>query len=88
MCRSIKPLFNFEPPATDDEVRSAAVQLVRKVSGFAHPSRDNAAAFDEAVEEITASLGKLIGALQTRAPPRDRATEAARAKARFAERNV
>jgi hypothetical protein len=88
MCRSIKPLFNFEPPATEDEVRSAAVQLVRKVSGFTHPSRDNSAAFDEAVDEITASLGKLMSALHTKAPPRDRATEAAKARARFTERNA
>jgi len=85
MCRSIKPLFNFEPPATEPELRAAAVQFVRKVSGFQHPSRDNEAAFAEAVDEITASLGRLIERLHTKAPPRDREIEAAKARARFAE---
>jgi hypothetical protein len=84
MCRSIKPLYNFEPPATETELRAAAVQFVRKVSGFQRPSRDNAAAFNEAVEEITASLHKLIGGLHTKATPRDRAIEAAKARARHA----
>lgn len=83
MCRSIKPLFNFEPPATEQELRAAAVQFVRKVSGFQRPSRDNAAAFAEAVEEITASLRKLVGGLQTKATPRDREIEAAKARARY-----
>lgn len=88
MCRSIKPLFNFEPPATEAELRAAAVQFVRKVSGFPHPSRDNEAAFEEAVDEITASLTRLIAGLHTKAPPRDREVEAAKARARFAERNA
>jgi hypothetical protein len=84
MCRSIKPLFNFEPAATDAELQAAAVQFVRKVSGLQRPSRDNAPAFDEAVGEITASLRKLVAGLQTRAPPRNREIEAAKARARFA----
>ncbi len=88
MCRSIRPLFNFQPPATDAELRAASVQFVRKVSGFAHPSRDNEAAFDLAVEEIHASVTKLIAGLHTKAPPRDRETEAAKARARFAERGA
>ncbi len=88
MCRSIKPLFNFEPPATEDELRSAAVQFVRKVSGFAHPSRDNEAAFEQAVDDITTSLSKLVESLHTKAPPRDREVEAAKARARFAERRA
>jgi hypothetical protein len=88
MCRSIKPLFNFEPPATEDELRSAAVQFVRKVSGFAHPSRDNEAAFEQAVDDITASLKILVESLHTKAPPRDREVEAAKARARFAERRA
>jgi hypothetical protein len=88
MCRSIKPLFNFEPPATEEEMRSAAVQFVRKVSGFQHPSRDNEAAFETAVEEIAASVHRLVRALHTKAPPRDRENEAAKARARFAERGA
>jgi hypothetical protein len=86
MCRSIKPLFNFEPPATDDEVHAAAVQYVRKISGFTHPSRANEAAFQMAVEEITAASRRLLAALETNAPPKDRAEEAARAHARAARR--
>lgn len=86
MCRSIKPLFNFEPPATDDEVHAAAVQYVRKISGFTHPSRANEAAFQMAVEEITAASRRLLAALETNAPPKDRAEEAARARARAARR--
>ena len=82
MCRSIKPLFNFEPPATQPELRAAAVQFVRKVSGFPRPSQVNAAAFDLAVEEIAASLQKLIGDLHTHAAPRNRGIEAERARAR------
>ncbi len=85
MCRSIKPLFNFEPPATEAELRAAAVQFVRKVSGFQHPSRDNADACEAAVEDITAILGKLVSQLHTKAPPRDREVEAAKARARFAQ---
>jgi hypothetical protein len=84
MCRSIKPLFNFEPPATEAELSAAALQFVRKVSGLQRPSRDNATAFDEAVQEITASLRKLVAGLHTKAPPRDREIEAAKARERFA----
>ncbi|MDE3176041.1 MAG: DUF2277 domain-containing protein [Pseudomonadota bacterium] len=84
MCRSIKPLFNFEPPATDDELHAAAVQFVRKVSGFQRPSRANAAAFEVAVAEITASLQRLLGGLHTPAAPRNREIEAERARARRA----
>jgi hypothetical protein len=83
MCRSIKPLFNFEPPATEAELRAAAAQFVRKVSGFQRPSRDNAAAFDVAVEEIAAAVEKLIGGLRTHAAPRNREIEAARARREF-----
>ena len=88
MCRSIRPLFNFEPPATEDEIRAAAVQFVRKISGFAHPSRANADAFALAVEEISQSARRLIGSLQTHQQPRDREIEAAKARARFAERGA
>jgi hypothetical protein len=84
MCRSIKPLFNFEPPATPDELHAAAVQFVRKVSGFPRPSRDNAAMFDGAVEEITATLGRLIDGLHTHAHPRNREIEAEKARSRRA----
>ncbi len=83
MCRSIKPLFNYEPPATDADLHAAAVQFVRKVSGFQRPSRDNAAAFDLAVEEITASVHKLLGGLHTHAAPRSREADAARARREF-----
>jgi hypothetical protein len=86
MCRSIKTLFNFAPPATDEEMRAAALQFVRKLSGFAHPSKANEAAFERAVEDVTAAARTLIGALVTSADPRDRAIEAARARARSAER--
>ncbi|MGH2504521.1 MAG: DUF2277 domain-containing protein [Ktedonobacterales bacterium] len=86
MCRSIKPLFNFEPPATDDEIHAAAVQYVRKVSGFARPSKANEAAFQMAIEEITAASRRLRAALETNAPPTDRAEEAARAHARATRR--
>jgi hypothetical protein len=79
MCRNIKTLFNFEPPATEDEVRASALQFVRKVSGIAKPSRANEAAFNMAVDQITETARKLIGSLVTQAPPRDR--EAVRAKA-------
>jgi hypothetical protein len=82
MCRSIKPLFNFEPPASDAELRAAARQFVRKVSGFARPARDNAAAFDAAVEEIAASVKKLIDGLNAHAAPKTREAEAAKARAR------
>jgi hypothetical protein len=86
MCRSIRTLFNFEPPATEAEVRAASVQFVRKLSGFAHPSKANAAAFERAVEEITRSATTLMVSLVTTAAPRDRGIEAARAKARAAVR--
>jgi hypothetical protein len=82
MCRNIKTLFNFEPPATDDEVRAAALQFVRKLSGFNAPSQANAAAFDRAVSEITEVARKLLVSLQTQAAPRDREVEAAKARER------
>ena len=86
MCRSIKTLFNFEPPATDDEVRAASLQFVRKLSGFARPSQANQAAFDRAVEEIAATARTLIDSLVTTGKPRYRKIEAERARARFAAR--
>jgi hypothetical protein len=86
MCRNIKPLFNFEPPATDEEIRASALQFVRKISGFTHPSHANIAAFNQAVEEVTAVATTLLAALATNAPPRDREIEAAKAKARAALR--
>lgn len=86
MCRNIRPLFNFEPPASDEEIRAAAMQFVRKVSGFSRPSQVNQAAFDEAVAEIADVTRRLIGRLDTSAPPRDRAVEARKAKARAAAR--
>ena len=82
MCRNIKPLFNFEPPATDDEIRAAALQFVRKVSGFHHPSQANAAAFDRGVDEVAKAARLLLASLVTSAEPRDRATEAAKARER------
>jgi hypothetical protein len=86
MCRNIRPLFNFDPPATEDEVRAAALQYVRKISGFTKPSRANEDAFDAAVEEIATVSARLLAALETIAPPKDREVEAARAKARAAVR--
>ena len=86
MCRSIKTLFNFDPPATDEEVRAASLQFVRKVSGFARPSHANQAAFDRAVDEIAASARALVDSLVTTGKPRYREIEAERAKARFAAR--
>ena len=86
MCRSIRPLFNFDPPATEAEIRAAALQFCRKVAGFTRPSRANEAAFDGAVDEIAGSLGRLLAAMETAAPARDRAVEAAKARARAAER--
>lgn len=82
MCRNIHVLFNFEPPATDDEVRAAALQYVRKISGYAKPSASNAAAFERAVDEVAASSARLIGTLTTDRPPRNRDEEAAKAHAR------
>src|SRR3954466_10435372 len=86
MCRNIRTLYNFEPPATDDEVRAAALQYVRKISGFTKPSAANAEAFDQAVEEVAAISARLLDELTTKAPPKDREVEAAKAKARAAER--
>ena len=86
MCRNIRPLFNFEPPVTDDEVRAASLQFVRKISGFTRPSKANEAAFDRGVDEIADAARRLIDALVTSAPARDREIEAAKAKARAAER--
>lgn len=86
MCRNIRTLFNFEPPATDDEVRAAAVQFVRKLSGFTKPSRANEAAFERAVDDVTAAARTLIASLVTTSAPHDREEWAARAKARSAER--
>ena len=86
MCRNIRPLFNFAPPATDDEVKAASLQFVRKLSGFTKPSAANQQAFDEAVEEISVVARKLIDSMVTNAAPRDREEWAARAKARAAER--
>ena len=86
MCRSIKTLFNFEPPATDAEIRAAALQFVRKLSGFNAPSKSNQAVFDRAVEDIAASARELVVSLVTQAEPRDRLVEAARARARSAAR--
>jgi hypothetical protein len=86
MCRNIKTLFNFEPPASDDEIRASAIQFVRKLSGFTHPSKSNEAAFDLAVDEVTASARKLIFSLEATRPPRNREVEAMKAKARALER--
>jgi hypothetical protein len=86
MCRNIKTLFNFAPPATDDEIRAAALQFVRKLSGFNSPSQANRAAFEHAVEEVTKAATALIGTLVTNADPRDREVEARRAEARNAVR--
>ena len=86
MCRNIKTLFNFDPPATDEEIRGAALQFVRKLSGFHKPSRANEAAFNHAVEEAAAVARNLLDSLVTSAEPRDREVEAARARARAAER--
>lgn len=86
MCRNIHTLHNYEPPATAEEIRSAALQYVRKVSGMNKPSRANSAAFDAAVDEVTAATSKLLETLVTNAPPRDREVEAERRRARAAER--
>jgi len=86
MCRNIKTLFNFEPPATDLEVRAASVQFVRKISGFTKPSKANEAAFDLAVDRVSAVAQELLNSLVTNAEPRNREVEAERAKARAAER--
>lgn len=86
MCRNIRTLYNFEPPATDDEIRAAALQYVRKISGFTRPSQANAAAFEAAIDAIAAASRDLLAALETNAPPKDRDAEAAKAKARAAQR--
>ena len=86
MCRNIKTLFNFEPPATEDEIQASALQFVRKLSGFNKPSQANAEAFDLAVEEVSAAERKLLTSLHTHAPARDRAVEAEKARERARER--
>jgi len=86
MCRNIRTLFNYEPGATDDEVRAASLQFVRKVSGFTRPSQANQAAFDRAVDEVAHAAQRLLDGLTTTAPPKDRDVEAAKAKLRAAER--
>ena len=86
MCRNIRTLFNFEPPATDDEIRAASLQFVRKISGFSKPSRANEVAFDAAVDDIARISRRLLLALETPAEPKNRQDEAARAKARTAQR--
>jgi hypothetical protein len=86
MCRNIKTLYNFEPPATEEEIRAASLQFVRKLSGFNSPSKVNQAAFDRAVEDVAAAARVLISALVTTADPRDRDVESARARARAAAR--
>jgi hypothetical protein len=86
MCRNIKMLFNFEPPVTEEEIRAASLQFVRKVSGFNKPSKANEAAFEAAVDEIAAAASRLLGSLETSAPPRNREDEAAKAHARAALR--
>jgi hypothetical protein len=86
MCRNIKTLYNFTPPATRDEIRSSALQFVRKLSGFTHPSKANEAAFNRAVDQVAQAAEELLRSLVTMAPPRDRETEAAKLKARSALR--
>ncbi|HEY6195977.1 MAG TPA: DUF2277 domain-containing protein [Candidatus Eisenbacteria bacterium] len=86
MCRNIKTLYNYSPPATEEEIRASALQFVRKLSGFTRPSRANEPAFERAVDRVTEVARELLGALVTNAAPRDRETEAARARARSAER--
>jgi hypothetical protein len=86
MCRNIKTLANFEPPATDDEIRASALQFVRKLSGTSKPSKANEAAFNEAVDEVTAAARKLVLSIQTNAPPRNREEEAGKAKERSLRR--
>ena len=84
MCRSIKPLFNFEPPVTEDEIRAASLQFVRKISGFHKPSKNNEAPFLTAIEEISGTAARLLHSLDTAAPPKNREEEAAKARARAA----
>ena len=86
MCRNIRTLYNFEPPATDEEIRAASEQFVRKISGFTKPSKANEEAFEQAVDDVAAVSARLLGQLVTNAPPKDREVEAAKARARAAER--
>jgi hypothetical protein len=86
MCRNIRTLYNFEPPATDQEIRASAEQFVRKISGFSKPSQANADAFERAIDDVAAVSARLLGELVTNAPPKDREVEAAKARARAAER--
>jgi hypothetical protein len=86
MCRNIKPLFNFDPPVTEDEIRAASLQFVRKIGGFTKPSKANEAAFETAVAEIAAVSSRYLSGLETSAPPKNREEEAAKARARAAER--
>ena len=86
MCRNIRTLYNFEPPASDEEVRAAALQYVRKISGFTKPSQANAEAFERAVEAVAAASATLLGELETNAPPKDREVEAEKRRARSRER--
>ena len=86
MCRNIRTLYNFEPPATEDEVRAAALQYVRKISGFTKPSKANAEAFERAIDEVAAASARLLAALTTEAPPKDREAVAAKARARAQQR--
>jgi len=86
MCRNIRPLFNFEPPATEEEIRAASLQFVRKISGFSKPSQANQAAFDAAIDEISEACSRLLHSLATGAPPKNREEEAAKARAHSAAR--
>jgi hypothetical protein len=86
MCRNIRTLFNFEPPANEDEIRASALQFVRKLSGFAHPSKANQTAFNDAVDEVSDAARRLLQALETNQPPRDREVEAEKARARSRQR--
>ena len=88
MCRNIRALYNFDPPATDEEVRASALQYVRKVSGFSKPSAANAEAFDRAIDAVADATAVLLGELTTAAPPKDREVEAAKARERFARRQA
>ena len=86
MCRNIRTLFNFEPPVTEEEIRASALQFVRKLSGYTRPSKANEAAFERAIEEVSAAARRLLDSLETASPPRNREEEAAKARARAAER--
>jgi hypothetical protein len=87
MCRNIRPLFNFDPPVTDEEIRAASLQFVRKISGFQKPSRTNEASFTRAIEEISGAAARLLHSLETSAPAKDRQTERAKARARATQRS-